>query len=72
MHLYQAGMPLVLVAEWLGHSQLETTLVYAHADTSMKRKAIEKAIEGNDIIASNEKPKYMDKEKTIKKLYGLI
>lgn len=72
MHLYQAGMPLVLVAEWLGHSQLETTLLYAHADTSMKRKAIEMATEGNDIIASNEQPKYMDKEKTIRRLYGLI
>lgn len=72
MHLYQAGMPLVLVAEWLGHSQLETTLVYAHASTSMKRKAIETATEGNDIIASNEKPKYMDKEKIIRRLYGLI
>lgn len=72
MHLYQAGMPLVLVAEWLGHSQLETTLLYAHADTSMKRKAIEMATEGNDPIILNELPKYMDEEKTIRRLYGLV
>lgn len=43
MHLYQAGMPLALLTEWLGHADPETTLVYAHADTEMKRKALEKA-----------------------------
>ena len=43
MHLYRSGMPLVLLAEWLGHAQISTTLIYANADTEMKRKAIEKA-----------------------------
>jgi len=43
MHLYQAGMPLALLTEWLGHADPETTLVYAHADTEMKRQALEKA-----------------------------
>ena len=71
MHLYQAGMPLVLVAEWLGHSQLETTLLYAHADTSMKRKAIEMATKGHDPLVGNERPTYMNKEEILKKLYGL-
>ncbi|ABG99823.1 probable integrase/recombinase (plasmid) [Rhodococcus jostii RHA1] len=33
MHLYQAGMPLALLTEWLGHADPETTLIYAHADT---------------------------------------
>ena len=46
MHLYQHGMDLTLVSQWLGHSTLETTLIYAHADTEMKRKAIEKATVG--------------------------
>ena len=36
MHLYQAGMPLALITEWLGHADPETTLIYAHADTEMK------------------------------------
>ncbi len=36
MHLYQAGMPLALLTEWLGHADPETTLIYAHADTEMK------------------------------------
>jgi len=43
MHLYRAGMPLALLSEWLGHENPETTLIYAYADTEMKRKAVEKA-----------------------------
>lgn len=43
MHLYQHGMDLTLISQWLGHAQLETTLIYAHADTEQKRKAIEQA-----------------------------
>jgi integrase/recombinase XerD len=43
MHLYQVGMPLALLTEWLGHADPETTLIYAHADTEMKRHALEKA-----------------------------
>src|SRR5260370_32248941 len=43
MHLYQAGMPLALLTEWLGHADPETTLIYAHADTEMKRHALGKA-----------------------------
>ena len=43
MHLYRSGMPLALISEWLGHSDPETTLIYARADTEMKRKAIEQA-----------------------------
>jgi len=40
MHLYQNGMDLTLVSQWLGHANLEVTLVYAHADPEHKRKAI--------------------------------
>ncbi len=42
MHLYRSGMPLALLAEFLGHEDPETTLIYAFADTEMKREAIEK------------------------------
>ncbi|KJR44902.1 hypothetical protein UF75_4720 [Desulfosporosinus sp. I2] len=31
MHLYRGGMPLALLSEWLGHAQLETTMIYAYA-----------------------------------------
>lgn len=42
MHLYQSGMPLNLIMEYLGHANIETTRIYAYADTEMKRAAIEK------------------------------
>ncbi len=47
LHLYRKGVPLPLISEWLGHSDMETTLIYAYADTEMKRIAIEKATNGN-------------------------
>lgn len=72
MHLYQAGMPLALVSEWLGHSQLETTLIYAHADTEMKRREVEKVRLAENSIFTNESFKYADDEEMIKKLYGLV
>lgn len=43
MHLYQGGMPLAVLSEFLGHENPETTLIYAYADIEMKRQAIEKA-----------------------------
>ena len=47
IHLYRKGVPLPLISEWLGHSNMETTLIYAYADTEMKRTAIEKATATN-------------------------
>lgn len=47
LHLYRKGVPLPLISEWLGHSNMETTLIYAYADTEMKRAAIEKATGNN-------------------------
>ena len=32
MHLYRAGMPLVLLSEFLGHADINTTRIYAWAD----------------------------------------
>ncbi|WP_025642763.1 tyrosine-type recombinase/integrase [Schnuerera ultunensis] len=71
MHLYQAGMPLPLVSEWLGHSQLETSLIYAYADTEMKRAVADKVINAKNSVFTNEKFRYQDDEETIKRLYGL-
>lgn len=73
MHLYQHGMDLSLISQWLGHSQMETTLVYAHADTEMKRQAIEKAI-GSSGISDSEGASAVysvSDEDLIKRLYGL-
>ena len=73
MHLYMAGMPLELVSQWLGHSQMETSLIYARATTDMKRKAIEKIYtKENSVFKSNEKFKYADNEDVLRQLYGLM
>lgn len=43
MHMLQAGINLVYIRDFLGHVHIETTEIYAKADTEMKRKAIEEA-----------------------------
>lgn len=43
MHMLQAGINLVYIRDFLGHAHVETTEIYARADTEMRRKAIEKA-----------------------------
>jgi site-specific recombinase XerD len=42
MHLLQSGVNIVYIRDILGHSSIDTTDIYARADTEMKRKAIEK------------------------------
>jgi site-specific recombinase XerD len=71
MHLYQAGMPLPLIGQWLGHSQLETTLIYSYADTEMKRAAADKVNNSRSLVFSDEQFMFQDDDATIKKLYGL-
>ena len=73
MHLYRSGMPLTLVAEWLGHSSIETTVqYYANVDTTMKREAIEKATsELNLLFLDNPDINWEDDDELLKKLYGL-
>ncbi len=73
MHLYQHGMDLTLISQWLGHAQLETTLIYAHADTEQKRRAIEKATPADSPLKNHlnaEKYQVTDDE-ILKQLYGL-
>jgi integrase/recombinase XerD len=43
MHLLQAGVNLVYIRDILGHVSVQTTEVYARADSMQKRKALEKA-----------------------------
>lgn len=73
MHLYQAGMDLTLVSQWLGHASLESTLIYAHADTEQKRRAIEKAnvdvlIEKNNVVTEES----MDPDFILRHSSGLL
>ena len=43
MHLLQANVNLVYIRDLLGHSSVTTTEIYARADTTLKREALEKA-----------------------------
>lgn len=73
MHLYQHGMDLTLVSQWLGHAHLDTTLIYAHADTEHKRDAIASATPTDSPLKSklNSERFTVTDDETLKKLYGL-
>jgi len=73
MHLYQNGMDLTLISQWLGHAHLETTQIYAHADTEHKRTAIAKATPENLLLFSKLNPERytITDEDALKRLVGL-
>lgn len=73
MHLYQEGMDLTLISQWLGHSQLETTQIYAYADTEQKRKAIASATPRDNPLFTKLNPLRctITDEDTLKRLTGL-
>lgn len=43
MHLVQAGVNIVYIRDFLGHSSVQTTEIYAKADSEAKRRALEQA-----------------------------
>lgn len=43
MHLIQSGVNLVYIRDILGHVSIQTTDIYARADSKAKREALEKA-----------------------------
>ena len=67
-------MDLTLVSQWQGHANLQTTLIYAHADTGQKRKAIELAGHSGSPTRKNPSTgRYtVNDEVTLKRLYGLL
>ena len=40
MHLLQAGVPLEVIALWLGHEQPAVTHTYVQSDIKMKRECM--------------------------------
>lgn len=46
VHLLQAGVNLIYIRDFLGHSDIKTIEIYARADTELKRKALENAYPG--------------------------
>ena len=70
MHLYQSGIPLSYIKDFLGHVSANTTSIYASADTTMIRNALEKAANHGDDVAA-ETPVWEGDEDMILKLCGL-
>ena len=65
-NLYQDGIELELISKILGHSQTETTRIYAVPSVEMMRKAMES---GN--MSTNEKPLWPDEEAEMARICGL-
>ena len=51
VHLLQAGVNLIYIRDFLGHSDIKTTEIYARADSELKRRALENAYP--DLVDSN-------------------
>ena len=69
MHLLQANVNLVYIRDLLGHSSVTTTEIYARADTTLKREALEKA---NPIKDTPAMPQWNDDEGLMEWLRTLI
>jgi integrase/recombinase XerD len=59
MHLLQAGVNLVYIRDILGHVSIQTTEIYARADSKQKREAIEKVYVN---VSPNEKARWTQDE----------
>ena len=71
MHLYQHGMDLSLISQLLGHSNTETTLIYAYADTEAKRYAIEQAMKDTPGFGGNAEKYTVTDKGLLQLLYAL-
>jgi site-specific recombinase XerD len=68
VHLLQSGVNLIYIRDLLGHVDIQTTEIYARADSEMKRKALEKS--SNNVI-SDKLPEWQHDAGLIKWLKSL-
>lgn len=68
MHLLQSGVNLVYIRDLLGHVNIQTTEIYAKADSSMKRKALEDAYAD---VVSDELPEWQQNADLLEWLQNL-
>ena len=57
MAMYKAGIPLSYIRDFLGHSSVETTSIYAHADSEVIEKALATVNQKNEGTLSATLPK---------------
>ncbi|MHB8280250.1 MAG: tyrosine-type recombinase/integrase [Candidatus Humimicrobiaceae bacterium] len=70
MHLYQMGIPLSYIKDFLGHSNINTTSIYASADITMMKNALEN-VSKKDATGKIEIPVWQGDEDMILTLCGL-
>lgn len=58
MHLLQNGVNLVYIRDFLGHTSIQTTEIYARANSKLKQEAIERAYAS---IYPEERPEWENK-----------
>ena len=63
MHLLQAGVNIVYLRDILGHVSIQSTDVYARADSKSKREALEKAY--TDLVPEDAKTREWEKNQTL-------
>ncbi len=68
IHLYRSGVPLALLADFLGHANVTTTSIYAFSNLEMKGDALRKA---NNLttVADRKSAIWENDEDMIKRLY---
>jgi len=69
-HLYQMGIPLSYIKDFLGHSSINTTSIYASTDITMMKSALE-GVSKKDATGNIEIPVWQGDEDMILSLCGL-
>lgn len=64
MHLLQAGVNLVYIRDLLGHVSIQTTDIYARADSKAKREALEKAYA--DLVPNRDSDRDWERSKDLR------
>ncbi len=64
MHLLQAGVNLVYIRDLLGHVSIQTTDIYARADSKAKREALENAY--SNLTPNNDSEKSWERNKNLR------
>ena len=70
MSMYKNGIPISYVKDFLGHSDISTTSIYAYADNEDIKKALE-AVQKNIPSSNVKEKKWRGKEKDLLKYCGL-
>jgi len=64
MHLLQSGINLVYIRDFLGHKSIQTTEIYARADSKQKREALESVY--INVIPEKNKERSWEKNHTLR------